>query len=317
MAIQQFDLPPWLQQKDSPWAAMVAGYGVAQDISQNMMRARALTLEAQRMQSQDDLAHKKFELDAQSVGLQNQIQTQQIEAEKNDQPLWIAYQDKLYQAQSTSELAAMEMPAFQSDKTRMRAVQELNGRAHLLSQTSAGMAMAKLDAKYDDVIDFDPNAMAQLGQFKRYSPEWATALDDWSTTANDVRSRKAQADYAEKQRILTEGKIAVQTERGQQQLMNIDERGLWGGYQKSLGGRAPNKDTFLRGSVHDILEKDSRDRKVLIDQGKPSPPPMTYEEAVGLAESVWNKNITPQDSTKSSAPKGKVLKWNPDTNDFE
>lgn len=354
----RYDVPGWMQQKESPWAALEAGSRVGAQVMETVNRARQTALETTRLQSQDDLAQKKFELEAQTVGLQNQTRTQEIEATKADLPLWNDFQTKLNGVRTTEELAALEIPAFQHPLNSQRAQAMLNGRSHILSQTAASKAMVSLDAKYDSAIGFDANAVSDLAQYKRYSPEWASALSDWATTAEDVKSRQVEADFAVRQKALTEGKLQVaeiraqtlvdaalnrgasaaevakiradamtgvadiraksrmdvEIERGNQQRMNIDERGMWGGYLKNLGGRAPNLDTFLRGSVHDILSKDSANRKALMDMMQPVPAAMTYEEAVAHAKKVWDENIgggstaTPASSNPMPATKDLLKK---------
>lgn len=144
------------------------------------------------------------------------------------------------------------------------------------------------------------------------NPDGTIPKESWDflKAAEDETLKNAQEKLTFKNNLAIEKEIARQKAIGGRQLENtiqrglnylagIDEKAMYGAYERVHGVRPPNRDTFVRWAATEMRKNDDK---------------LDFEASVSAANSLFDKQIKETGPTGSG---GKVLHWNPTKQDFE
>lgn len=110
-----FSLPSWLQPKEAPWHALVAGVQAGSQIASNMLRAKQLYADMQQQRQRQDLAEKSFVANNEAQTLQNEFMRLKM---VNDAADFSALRDTLKEFETTDDVTKVKLPALR-DPQRM------------------------------------------------------------------------------------------------------------------------------------------------------------------------------------------------------
>lgn len=109
-----FDLPSWLQPKEAPWHALVAGAQVGSQIAANRARNQALYAEIQQNQQRQDLSERKFMADNEAQTLKNDAMRAKLSNDSEDFATLRSWWPQF------SSNADVEVPVLHNPDTAMR-----------------------------------------------------------------------------------------------------------------------------------------------------------------------------------------------------
>ncbi len=204
------EFPNWMLPKESPIDAMVKGVQMGTALAQTRQTGQRLTLQAQAQAQEVELSNKRFELQAQTQGLQNQLLSQQLDAEQSDLPMLQQFATDVTHANSADDLSAMDVPAFKSPKHYQLAQSMLASKLKVLSVGSEFQAEQAVQKDYLNVLGRYPSDVAlTMGPLRKGSPQWNTALQGFvaKSKAEDqdaaFRLRTGPAEIAADARMMT------------------------------------------------------------------------------------------------------------------
>lgn len=301
--LEGLDIPKWMSPQEWSLHSEQAAESIGRNVSSAVGHALNLMGMLQNAQQQKD----NLALRTQEFQLNQKVQTGTLELNRKKQELiqqaQLREQEDLKQMQFGAEQLHQGNFDWEPEKPwgsiKSAATWE-KMKGGLMTATAVGQAQLRMNDDLGKMASFDPTIPAALDAtaevYGKGSKEWL----------EDFRSYKREMDAANEAKAAREFQMK-QAAIGARQAMVIDEKGMWGEYIKNLGGRAPNKDTFLRQSIHDILAKNSADRKAAEAAGNPIPTTMTYEDAAVMAEGVWNRHITGQSNPSTNSPSSDPL----------
>lgn len=305
--VQSWTLPPYLRTRD-----IVGESHIGENFMGGLMQGMAL----QQQKREFALKMQKLALDEHRANVdmeQQQLQIRQMRDEMEDvRQLGFARQE-------------WKKGNFDFQPEGLRTIKVMAAaermRAQMRTQTAEGQVQSGWDNMYADVISgpqAEPLAAADLKKYPKYSAEWAERLGNWNEIVQGKREQAKIAEFKAKQDILTEGRMEVKqidadTRLRVREMINesVEARDK---VRREIAAansqtREADKKTFFIGRMIPAL------------QGFKGNSKKTPKELADQAEALWDEYAgqqgSPTPAPATAPPVGRVLKWNPATNDFE
>lgn len=172
-----FDLPSWLEPKEAPWHALIAGAQVGSAIAANRIRAKATYAQIQQSQMEQDLAERKFTASNEAQTLQNEVIRTKLNRDAEDFSTLREWWPQ-YAASSGDDLKSLEPPNLHNPDTAIKISGLLTEKQRKQSMAEFANEVSGLDlskpedqARYLGAFQKFPEAIARAGGVEKiYEP---------------------------------------------------------------------------------------------------------------------------------------------------